>query len=77
MEKAMEAFGDPAEVGRELKQVHGGTTKRDALLAALPPVLLGMSMAIPSMLRSRGIFNRPRVIAQHNNSLVCPEADVC
>jgi hypothetical protein len=51
MEKAMEAFGDPAEVGRELKQVHGGATKRDALLAALPPVLLGLSMAIPLLFR--------------------------
>ena len=52
MEKAMEAFGDPAEVGRELKLVHGGATKRDALLAALPPVLLGLSMAIPLLLRA-------------------------
>jgi len=30
MEKAIETFGDPAEVGRELKQVHGGATRRDA-----------------------------------------------
>jgi len=52
MEKAMEAFGDPAEVGRELKQVHGGTTKRDALLAALPPVLLGLSIGISLLLRA-------------------------
>ena len=52
MEKAMEALGDPAEVGRELKQVHGGATRRDALLAALPPVLLGLSMAIPLLLRA-------------------------
>ncbi len=51
MEKAMEAFGDPAEVGRELKLMHGGATRRDALLAALPPVLLGMSMAIPLLFR--------------------------
>jgi len=51
MEKAMEAFGDPAEVGRELQQVHGGATKRDALLAALPPVLLGLSIAIPLLFR--------------------------
>lgn len=51
MEKAMEAFGDPAEVGRELRHVHGGATRRDALLAALPPVLLGLSMAIPLLLR--------------------------
>jgi len=51
MEKAMEAFGDPAEVGRELKLVHGGATRRDAWLAALPPVLLGLSMAIPLLLR--------------------------
>ena len=53
MEKAMEAFGDPAEVGRELKQIHGGATRRDALLAALPPVLLGLSMAIPLLLCQR------------------------
>jgi hypothetical protein len=52
MEKAMEAFGDPAEVGRELKQVHGGATKRDALLAALPPVLLGLSIGISLLLRA-------------------------
>ena len=50
MEKAMEALGDPAEVGRKLKQVHGGATRRDALLAALPPVLLGLSIAIPLLL---------------------------
>jgi hypothetical protein len=52
MEKAMETFGDPAEVGRELNQVHGGTTKRDALLAALPPMLLGLSIAISLLLRA-------------------------
>ena len=52
MEKAMEAFGDPAEVGRELKQVYGGATKRDAWLAALPPVLLGLSIAISLLLRA-------------------------
>ncbi|MGA9351919.1 MAG: permease prefix domain 1-containing protein [Anaerolineae bacterium] len=52
MEKAMEALGDPAEVGRELKQVHGGATRRDALLAALPPVLLGLSIAISLLLRA-------------------------
>jgi hypothetical protein len=52
MEQTMEAFGDPAEVGRELKQVHGGATKRDAWLAALPPVLLGLSIAIPLLLRA-------------------------
>jgi hypothetical protein len=53
MEKAMEAFGDPAEVGRELKQVHGGMmTRRDAWLAALPPVLLGLSIGISLLLRA-------------------------
>lgn len=52
MEKAMEALGDPAEVGRELKQVHGGATRQDALLAALPPVLLGLSIAISLLLRA-------------------------
>lgn len=52
MKKAIEMFGDPAEVGRELKQVHGGATKRDALLAALPPVLLGLSIGIPLLLRA-------------------------
>ena len=41
MKKTVEAFGDPAEVGRELKRVHGGATRRDALLAALPPTALG------------------------------------
>ncbi len=51
-EKAMETFGDPAEVGRELKQVHGGATRRDALLAALPPVLLGLSIGISLLLRA-------------------------
>jgi uncharacterized membrane protein len=30
MEKAMKALGDPAEVGRELRQVHRGATRRDA-----------------------------------------------
>lgn len=52
MEQAMEALGDPAEVGRGLKQVHGGATRRDAWLAALPPVLLGLSIAIPLLLRA-------------------------
>jgi hypothetical protein len=52
MEKATEALGDPAEVGRELKQVHGGATKRDAWLAALPPVLLGLSIALSLLLRA-------------------------
>ena len=52
MEQAMEAFGDPAEVGRELRQIHGGATRRDALLAALPPVLLGLSIAISLLLRA-------------------------
>ncbi len=52
MEKTIEAFGDPAEVGRELKQVHGGATRRDALLAALPPVLLGLSIGISLLLRA-------------------------
>jgi hypothetical protein len=52
MEKAMETFGEPAEVGRELKQVHGGATKRDAWLAALPPALLGLSIAISLLLRA-------------------------
>ncbi|MFQ6057365.1 MAG: permease prefix domain 1-containing protein [Anaerolineae bacterium] len=46
MEKAMEALGDPAELGRELRQVHGGATRRDALLAALPPALFGMSITV-------------------------------
>lgn len=52
MEKAMEALGDPAEVGRELRQVHGGATRRDALLAALPPVLLGLSITVSLLLRA-------------------------
>jgi len=52
MEKAMEALGDPAEVGRELRQVHGGATRRDAWLAALPPMLLGLGIAIPLLLRA-------------------------
>jgi hypothetical protein len=52
MEQAIEAFGDPAEVGRELKQVHGGATRRDAWLAALPPVLLGLSIGISLLLRA-------------------------
>jgi len=46
MEKAMEALGDPAELGRELKEVHGGATRRDAPLAALPPAIFGLSIAI-------------------------------
>ncbi len=52
MEKAMEALGDPAEVGRELKQVHGGATRRDAWLAALPAVLLGLSITVSLLLRA-------------------------
>jgi len=52
MEKAMETFGDPAEVGRELKQVHGGATRQDAWLAALPPVVLGLSIGISLLLRA-------------------------
>ncbi len=46
MEKAMEALGDPAELGRELKQVHGGATRRDAWLAALPPAIFGLSITV-------------------------------
>ncbi len=52
MEKAMEALGDPAKVGRELKQVHGGATRRDAWLAALPAVLLGLSITVSLLLRA-------------------------
>ena len=48
----MEAFGDPAEVGRELKQVYGGATRRDAWLTAAPPVLLGLSLGISLLLRT-------------------------
>jgi len=62
MEKAMETFGDPAEVGRELKQVHGGATRRDAWLAASPPVLLGLSITISLLLRaplSRWVIGGP------------------
>ncbi len=50
MEKAIEELGDPAELGRELKQVHGGFTRRDAWLAALPPVLFGLSVTVPILL---------------------------
>ncbi len=50
MQKAIEALGDPAELGRELKQVHGGFTRRDAWLAALPPVIFGLSITIPFLL---------------------------
>ena len=39
MEKTIEALGDPVEVGRELKQVHGRGTWGEALLAALPHLL--------------------------------------
>ncbi|MBC8248087.1 MAG: hypothetical protein H8E90_00280 [Anaerolineales bacterium] len=46
MEEAMDALGDPAEVGRELRQIHGGATRRDALLAALPPALFGLSITV-------------------------------
>jgi hypothetical protein len=52
MQQAMEALGDAAEVGRELKQVHGGATRRDAWLAALPPLLLGLSIAISLLVRA-------------------------
>jgi hypothetical protein len=52
MEKAMEALGDPAEVGRELKQVHGGAMRRDALLAALPVGILGLSITVSLLLRA-------------------------
>lgn len=51
MEKMVKAWGDPAEASREWKQVHGGTTRRDAWLAALPPVILGLSMAISALFR--------------------------
>jgi hypothetical protein len=50
MEKAMEALGDADELGRELKQVHGGFTKRDAWLAALPPVIFGLGTTITLLL---------------------------
>jgi len=53
MRQAMDALGDAAELGRELKQVHGGATRRDALLATLPPVLLGLSIAISLLLCQR------------------------
>jgi uncharacterized membrane protein YhaH (DUF805 family) len=52
MEEAMKAFGDPAEVGRKLRQVHGGATRRDTWLAALPPALLGLSITISLLLRA-------------------------
>jgi len=46
MQKAMEALGDPAELGRELRRAHRGFTRQDACLAALPPAIFGLSMAI-------------------------------
>jgi len=50
MEQAIEAWDDSAEVGGELRQVHGGVTRRDALLAALPPALFGLSISLPFLL---------------------------
>ncbi len=47
MEKAMETLGDPTELGQKLKQVHDGVTRRDAWLAALPPMLFGLSITLP------------------------------
>lgn len=46
MGKGMQALDDPAEVGREVKQAHGRASRRDAWLAAMPPVIFGLSMAI-------------------------------
>jgi len=51
MSKAIEALGDSVEVGREWKRVHGGAMGRDTWLAALPPVLLGLSMAVSALSR--------------------------
>jgi hypothetical protein len=62
MEKAMEALGDLAEVGRELRRVHGGATRRDAWLAALPPVLLGLGITTSLLFRvplSRVVIGGP------------------
>ncbi len=49
MEKAIEALGDPTEMGRELKQVHGRGTWGEALLAALPHLLFVLAMSISGL----------------------------
>lgn len=46
MKQAKKALGDPAELDWELREVHERTVGRDAWLAALPPVIFGLSLAI-------------------------------
>ena len=44
---ALERFGSAQEIGQGLRQVHGRATWREALLAALPLLLLGGAASLP------------------------------
>jgi hypothetical protein len=45
--KAVERFGDAKEIGEELRQAHGRGTRKEGLLAALPPLLFGAAWGLP------------------------------
>jgi hypothetical protein len=47
--RAVERFGAAEHVGRALRQVHGRATWEEAVLAALPLLLLGALVAIPQV----------------------------
>jgi hypothetical protein len=44
---ALERFGPAREIGGELRRVHGRATWREALLAVLPLLLLGIAASVP------------------------------
>ena len=51
MSKTIRVWSDSAGRDRGKKQVHSEATRRDARLAALPPVILGLSLAIAALVR--------------------------
>ncbi|MBC7250727.1 MAG: hypothetical protein H5T62_10635 [Anaerolineae bacterium] len=51
MSKAIKELSGSAEKDRDRKKVHSEATRRDARLAALPPLILGLSLALSALVR--------------------------
>lgn len=54
MRRAIAQFGPPAEVGEALARVHCGGSWRAALAGALPHLLAGLTVALPTLLLAFG-----------------------
>jgi hypothetical protein len=46
MNETVDRFGAAREIGSQLRTVHGRVSRRDALLAAIPPVLLALGSGL-------------------------------